>query len=273
MPLGNLVDGMKWFQGAFTQRLNARKRRWGHVFSGRYKAKIVDEDPAYFRTAALYILLNPVEAGLINLQKQDLAAYAWSSYPDAVKSASRRPSWLSTARLFESVGIDRDTPSSRKAFSALMLSQGLSVQLKKLSPDDEQIWQGMQRGWVHGSRTFRKAMTKLLEDSLPDERTVSNVEQRRDSSEASAEQALKKALKSFGIKEGDLKKRAKGDEDKQLLAGWLRYHYPVSCTWCSDRLYMGHRSLVSKAAKLYRETPRKLKKKRVKLERILQITT
>ncbi|RLC26396.1 MAG: transposase, partial [Deltaproteobacteria bacterium] len=39
-PNGNLVDAMKWPQATFTQRYNARHQLWGHLFQGRYKAKI-----------------------------------------------------------------------------------------------------------------------------------------------------------------------------------------------------------------------------------------
>jgi putative transposase len=41
-PNGNLVAGMKWFLSAYTLRFNARHERFGHVFSGRYKALLVD---------------------------------------------------------------------------------------------------------------------------------------------------------------------------------------------------------------------------------------
>ena len=41
-PEPNLVVGMKWFQGAYTQRFNARNKMWGHLFQGRYKALIID---------------------------------------------------------------------------------------------------------------------------------------------------------------------------------------------------------------------------------------
>ena len=37
-PEANLVAGMKWFQGTYTQRFKARHRRCGHLFQGRYKA-------------------------------------------------------------------------------------------------------------------------------------------------------------------------------------------------------------------------------------------
>src|SRR5947209_1649048 len=41
-PNPNLVDGMKWLMGAYTGRFNRRHKLSGHVFSGRYKALVVD---------------------------------------------------------------------------------------------------------------------------------------------------------------------------------------------------------------------------------------
>jgi REP element-mobilizing transposase RayT len=43
-PEANLVSGMKWFQGTYTQRYNARHEVFGHLFQGRYKALLVDGD-------------------------------------------------------------------------------------------------------------------------------------------------------------------------------------------------------------------------------------
>lgn len=42
----NLVAGMKWRRGAYTQRFNARHRQRGHLSQGRYRAVPVDvEEP------------------------------------------------------------------------------------------------------------------------------------------------------------------------------------------------------------------------------------
>jgi len=41
-PRGNLVAGMRWLQSAYTIRLNHRHQLFGHVFSGRYKALVVE---------------------------------------------------------------------------------------------------------------------------------------------------------------------------------------------------------------------------------------
>jgi putative transposase len=41
-PPPNLVTGMKWLLGTYTGRFNRRHKLFGHLFSGRYKALIVD---------------------------------------------------------------------------------------------------------------------------------------------------------------------------------------------------------------------------------------
>ena len=65
-PGANLVVGMKWLQGTYTQRFNLRHRLRGHLFQGRYKALLIDgEEAGYFLQASSYIHLNPVRAGLI----------------------------------------------------------------------------------------------------------------------------------------------------------------------------------------------------------------
>ena len=37
-PQANLVAGMQWFLSTYTARSNRRHRRFGHLFSGRYKS-------------------------------------------------------------------------------------------------------------------------------------------------------------------------------------------------------------------------------------------
>ena len=41
-PDANLVAGMRWFLSNYTARFNRRHKFFGHLFSGRYKALIVD---------------------------------------------------------------------------------------------------------------------------------------------------------------------------------------------------------------------------------------
>ena len=99
-PEANLVAGMKWFQGTYTQRFNAMFKRRGHLFQGRYKAIPIATDPhdgglEHFREVSTYIHLNPFRAKLCGEGlASPLQAYAWSSYPAYCGLARKRPAWL-----------------------------------------------------------------------------------------------------------------------------------------------------------------------------------
>ena len=78
-PQANLVAGMKWFLGTYTRWFNRRHKLFGHLFSGRYKAVIVDgSGNGYLRTVCDYVHLNPARAKLL-LAEQPLREYRWSN--------------------------------------------------------------------------------------------------------------------------------------------------------------------------------------------------
>ena len=107
-PNANLVAGMKWFLGTCTSRFNRRHKLFGHWFSGRCKSLIVDgSGDGYLRTVCDYVHLNPVQAKLPG-PEQPLQEYRWSSYPEYLKRAGRRPVWLRVNRLLGKPGIRRD---------------------------------------------------------------------------------------------------------------------------------------------------------------------
>src|SRR6266513_3072948 len=91
-PKANLVAGMKWFLGTYTGRFNRRHKLSGHLFSGRYKALIVEgSGNGYLRTVCDYVHLNPVRAKLLS-KEQKLRAYRWSSYGEYLKRPGQRGS-------------------------------------------------------------------------------------------------------------------------------------------------------------------------------------
>jgi len=71
----NLSRAMQWLGVAYTNWVNARHRRSGHLFQGRFKAFLV-EDESYLSRLLLYVHRNPLRAGLV----ERLADYPWSSY-------------------------------------------------------------------------------------------------------------------------------------------------------------------------------------------------
>src|SRR6266568_1125488 len=93
-PQPNLVAGMKWFLGTYTGRFNRRHKEFGHLFSGRYKALIVDgSGNGYLKSVCDYVHLNPVRARLLATQ-QSLESYRWSSYGQYLKAPVQRWPWL-----------------------------------------------------------------------------------------------------------------------------------------------------------------------------------
>src|SRR5260370_20118333 len=99
-PEPNLVAGMKWLQGTYTQRYNLRHDLFGHLFLGRYKALVVDgAEGDYLSKVGTYIHLNPARAKLINVGEEPLSRYQWSSYPSYLKPKGQRPAWVFAERV------------------------------------------------------------------------------------------------------------------------------------------------------------------------------
>jgi len=252
-PQGNLSDAMKWFQGTFTQRYNARHKLWGHLFQGRYKAKLIDDtDPSYFRVVSEYIHLNPAEAKLV--KPGELSNYPWSSYPLYLNPPSKRPDWLAVFPVLNACGIPDDSLKSRRAYQVYMDLRHQSLVMKTQDVAEQAVWKHMERGWMHGSAEFRKRMTNCLEEQGKGQLTsLVDAEQKRDLGEASASAVFQKCLDYFGMTPDDLRRLPKSAPVKMLIAGLLRYHYPVSADWVGRKLSMGHFTTVSRAMRFYDE--------------------
>ncbi|MBT2689240.1 transposase [Bacillus sp. ISL-47] len=70
---------MKEMHSRYAVYLNQRLRTDGHVFQGRYGAKLIETD-AYFLEVSRYIHRNPLEAKMVS----HLEDYRWSSYASYV---------------------------------------------------------------------------------------------------------------------------------------------------------------------------------------------
>lgn len=86
-----LSRGMRDLNGRYSQAFNHRHGRAGHLFQGRYKALVVD-DEVYLHQVARYIVLNPVRSSLCGRPEE----WPWSSY-GAMCGEDRGPRCLRTA--------------------------------------------------------------------------------------------------------------------------------------------------------------------------------
>jgi putative transposase len=83
-PRGNLQSILHHINTGYTNYFNAKKRRSGHLFQGRYRAILVEKD-LYALELSRYIHLNPVRAGII----KDPIQYPWSSYSSYCSKKSK----------------------------------------------------------------------------------------------------------------------------------------------------------------------------------------
>jgi len=254
-PEPNLVAGMKWLQGTYTQRFHARHRTFGHLLQGRYKALLVDgSEDAYFQVVSTYIHLNPARAGLVRVGEVPLRTYAWSSYPAYLRRPSQRPPWLRVDRVFGSVGIHADDTSGRRGYEAYLEGRVLELGRREGQEALNEEWSAIRRGWYLGEVGFRERLERLLEGTLAGKARESfSGEAREAHDEAAAAALLSRGLAALELGEAELAGLAKGAPVKQVLAWWLRQRTTVSRRWLSERLGMGDASRVTQAVAAVRQ--------------------
>jgi REP element-mobilizing transposase RayT len=74
-PDGNLSNGMRQINGAYTQGFNRRHKRPGHLFQGRYKSILIQRE-THLLEVCRYVVLNPVRAKITETPEE----WRWSSY-------------------------------------------------------------------------------------------------------------------------------------------------------------------------------------------------
>jgi putative transposase len=81
----DLSRGMQWLMTTHVRRYHRHYRTSGHVWQGRYKSFIVQED-GHLLTVARYIEGNPVRASMA----ASAIAWPWSSHKERTRAADRK---------------------------------------------------------------------------------------------------------------------------------------------------------------------------------------
>jgi len=253
-PEPNLVAGMKWFQGTYTQRFNVRHRRWGHLFQGRYKALPVHaEQKGYWETVSTYIHLNPARAGLFDLRKGDLSDFLWSSYPAFIRPG-KRPAWLSVSRV---LGAREwiDCASGRKAYRMYMGKRVSEVLHAENPHEADEAWNKIRRGWFLGPAEFKDKLGELIDGQMrAKKRSSYSGEEVDQHDERMAEALLHAGLGILGLQEKEVLAGKKSSDEKCLLAWLIRRRTSVSNAWISIRLKMGRSDCLSRYPKRIENT-------------------
>lgn len=244
-PEPNLVDGMKWFMGATSQRSNARHGEHGHVFQGRYKALVVQSDQGgYFDTVSTYIHLNPVRANLSG-GNGGMGEYEWSSYGLYVKPKRVRPQWLEVDRVLGNLALT-DRPAGRRAYAQYMEDRANEWRTKEGKKAFKEAWKPIRYGWFLGEEDFKETLLTHLGPAVAGkQRTSYGGAAIQAHDEAQAEKLVGRGMKALGLEAADLATLPKGDAYKCVLAWLAHRHTMVSHSWLCERLIMGSPSNMS----------------------------
>ena len=200
----NLKKAMQWFGTTYTRRFNNRNFKKGHLFQGRYKSILIQND-AYLMQLSCYIHRNPLRAGLVNR----LADYRWSSYRYYAYKANHI-SWLNTDLILSQF----NGKDSYKAYRE---------KVQKYSEEDAKIFENLRHGMVFGTKNYLKKITEKHLKKESDEELPQLHRMLKDKDPA---KLLKRAAKAIDF---DLTKLGQSDRifkkdvrDRDVLLYFLR---------------------------------------------------
>lgn len=127
----NLGRFMQSFLTSFTVSYNRRHRTAGHVFQGRYKAFVVEDNSSYDASVGRYIHLNPacipsLKSAPTGERQRVIRDYRWSSYAQII-GLRRCPRWLDRQSALH--GFNGERLRDRQQEYAEYVEQGLTEEL------------------------------------------------------------------------------------------------------------------------------------------------
>jgi hypothetical protein len=146
-PRANLSAGMQSLLSGYAIWSGRRWRRAGHLFQGRFRAEMI-EDESYYWTVSRYIHLNPVRAGLVNRPEQ----WKWSSYP-GYRDLRRAQTWVAHDQLLSAWQGEWGGKDSRSAYVRF-------VEAALSDPPPPPFGEAIN-GWILGSDGFVARLRKL----------------------------------------------------------------------------------------------------------------
>jgi REP element-mobilizing transposase RayT len=201
----NLCRSMQWFGATYTKRFNLRHNRSGHLFQGRFKNMLVQND-AYLLQLSYYIHRNPLRAAMV----KRLSDYKWSSYRAYAYGKSNQ-NWLNTNVILAQFMNVKDP------------QQVYRENMQKYSKEEQRIWEDLRHGIFVGTEKFVK---KIKNRYLPDIPHAELPSQKQVIKDVNIETAISKAA---GLLKCDLNifressripKSFKADRDLLIYIAW-----------------------------------------------------
>lgn len=144
----NLSKGMQWLGLSYTRRFNNRHYRSGHLFQGRFKSIVVEND-AYLLRLSCYIHRNPLRANMVNR----LADYRWSSYP-VYAYGYKGPEWLKTEMILPQ-------------FHGTNVHRLYREKVQRYSEEEKKLLEDLKHGIILGTTDFVKKIRGTFAPGSP----------------------------------------------------------------------------------------------------------
>ena len=144
----NLSTAMQWLGVTYTRRFSNRHSRSGHLFQGRFKSLIV-ENEAYVVELSCYIHRNPLRAGMV----KRLMDYKWSSYP-SYAYGRKGPAFLNTDLVLSFFRGD----DSRLAYRS---------KVQRYAGEEKRLWDDFRHGLIIGTQQFVDRIKKKYISEQP----------------------------------------------------------------------------------------------------------
>lgn len=215
-PRSNLSRFMQSFLTGYTVYYNQRHKQSGHLFHGRYGAKLVEGD-RYLLALSRYVHLNP--AHIETMQGKDLKTrvqyvrdYNWSSYR-AYIGMTPLPVWLTNSPIMNGLSM----ASGRQACAAYRryVEGGLAE-------TDEEFEKLMKSsGPALGSDDFRNQIQSMADEKQKHLKHPEDAEFRWEQKNLSTNKILQKGAECFGWQTKEMQRRSRGELAKTLAAKLL----------------------------------------------------
>jgi hypothetical protein len=145
-PEPNLSKGMHWLNSTYANWFNRTHGRCGHLFQGRLKAFLIEEE-SYFAEVLRYVVLNPVRAKMCERPEE----HRWSSYR-ATAGLEGAPEWLDVMAVHRLFG--PDAASAQPLYREFVLA--------KIGCEDR-LWDKLTNQFFLGSEDWLKKMRTQIE--------------------------------------------------------------------------------------------------------------
>lgn len=154
----NLSKAMQWLGTTYTRKFNIANHQSGHLFQGRFKNILVQND-AYLLRLSCYIHRNPLRAHIV----ERLADYKWSSYPYYAYKRKAH-GWLKTKTILSQVS----PPDFNKSYR---------IKVQQYSEEEGNFLEDLRHGFIFGTQDFiddiKKKFLKAQKDvELPNKNSL-----------------------------------------------------------------------------------------------------